>query len=152
MKELIITNEDINLLKEMKDNCLKASIYEDEKRLLKANAITKFLVEHEENQQLKEQVEYLRRSIERKESTISEMEQERIPYTNEYVKHLEQQLQQKEDIIYKIKKCIEEKEEYYGDYMGDGNYTMYSMMGANNNRIPYIKSNLIKQILDNKGE
>ena len=61
-------------------------------------------------------------------------------------------LQQKEDIIYKIKKCIEEKEEYYGDYMGDGNYTMYSMMGANNNRIPYIKSNLIKQILDNKGE
>ena len=67
-------------------------------------------------------------------------------------KRLKEQLQQKEDIIYKIKKCIEEKEEYYGDYMGDGNYTMYSMMGANNNRIPYIKSNLIKQILDNKGE
>ena len=67
-------------------------------------------------------------------------------------KKLKEQLQQKEDIIYKIKKCIEEKEEYYGDYMGDGNYTMYSMMGANNNRIPYIKSNLIKQILDNKGE
>ena len=70
---------------------------------------------------------------------------------NENLK-LQQELQQKEDIIYKIKKCIEEKEEYYGDYMGDGNYTMYSMMGANNNRIPYIKSNLIKQILDNKGE
>ena len=65
---------------------------------------------------------------------------------------LKEQLKQKEDIIYKIKKCIEEKEEYYGDYMGDGNYTMYSMMGANNNRIPYIKSNLIKQILDNKGD
>lgn len=65
---------------------------------------------------------------------------------------LKEKLQQKEDIINKIKKCIEEKEEYYGDYMGDGNYTMYSMMGANNNRIPYIKSNLIKQILDNKGE
>lgn len=65
---------------------------------------------------------------------------------------LKEQLKQKEDIIYKIKKCIEEKEEYYGDYMGDGNYTMYSIMGANNNRIPYIKSNLIKQILDNKGE
>ena len=69
-----------------------------------------------------------------------------------YIKQLQQKLQQKEDIIYKIKKCIEEKEEYYGDYMGDGNYTMYSMMGINNNRIPYIKSNLIKQILDNKGE
>lgn len=69
-----------------------------------------------------------------------------------YIKQLQQKLQQKEDIINKIKKCIEEKEEYYGDYMGDGNYTMYSMMGANNNRIPYIKSNLIKQILDNKGD
>ena len=73
-------------------------------------------------------------------------------HVSDYVNKLQQELQQKEDIIYKIKKCIEEKEEYYGDYMGDGNYTMYSMMGANNNRIPYIKSNLIKQILDNKGE
>lgn len=69
-----------------------------------------------------------------------------------FIETLEQQLQQKEDIINEIRKCIDEKEEYYGDYMGDGNYTMYSMMGANNNRIPYIKSNLIKQILDNKGE
>ena len=75
--------------------------------------------------------------------------EDRKELLNENLK-LQQELQQKEDIIYKIKKCIEEKEEYYGDYMGDGNYTMYSMMGANNNRIPYIKSNLIKQILDNK--
>ena len=72
---------------------------------------------------------------------------------HQYIPNItKEQLQQKEDIIYKIKKCIEEKEEYYGDYMGDGNYTMYSMMGANNNRIPYIKSNLIKQILNDKGE
>ena len=78
------------------------------------------------------------------ENELKELQQEN--------QQLKEQLQQKEDIIYKIKKCIEEKEEYYGDYMGDGNYTMYSMMGANNNRIPYIKSNLIKQILDNKGE
>lgn len=53
---LKITEEDINLLKEMKNNCLKTSVYEDEKRLLKANAITKFLAEHQENQQLKEQI------------------------------------------------------------------------------------------------
>ena len=78
------------------------------------------------------------------ENELKELQQEN--------QQLKEKLQQKEDIIYKIKKCIEEKEEYYGDYMGDGNYTMYSMMGANNNRIPYIKSNLIKQILDNKGE
>lgn len=42
-KELIITKEDIELLKEMKENCLKSGVYDDEKRLLKANAITKFL-------------------------------------------------------------------------------------------------------------
>ena len=70
---------------------------------------------------------------------------------DDIIYELKEQLQQKEDIIYKIKKCIEEKEEYYGDYMGDGNYTMYSTRGANDNRIAYIKSNLIKQILNNKG-
>lgn len=42
-KELIITKEDIELLKEMKENCLKSGVYDDEKRLLKANAITKFI-------------------------------------------------------------------------------------------------------------
>lgn len=88
----------------------------------------------------KESAEYILRKLD----SVNKLEKEN--------KILQEQLQQKEDIIYKIKKCIEEKEEYYGDYMGDGNYTMYSMMGANNNRIPYIKSNLIKQILDNKGE
>ena len=64
MKELKITNEDIKLLKEMKDNCLKLSVYEDEKRLLKANAITKFLIEHEKKQELidylKEQIHYIK--------------------------------------------------------------------------------------------
>ena len=64
MKELKITNEDIKLLKEMKDNCLKLSVYEDEKRLLKANAITKFLIEHEEKQELihylKERIHYIK--------------------------------------------------------------------------------------------
>ena len=54
-EELTITNEDIELLKEMKNNCLKADVYNDEKRLLKANAITKFLMLQQENNQLKEQ-------------------------------------------------------------------------------------------------
>ena len=57
IEELKITNEDINLLNEMKENCLKASVYKDEKRLLKANAITKFLVEHQEKQEL---IDYLK--------------------------------------------------------------------------------------------
>ena len=63
MKELKITNEDIKLLKEMKDNCLKLSVYEDEKRLLKANAITKFLIEHEKKQEL---IDYLKDLVEKK--------------------------------------------------------------------------------------
>ena len=60
MKELTITKEDIELLREMKNNCLKASVYDDEKRFLKANAITKFLVEHEEKQEL---IDYLKEGI-----------------------------------------------------------------------------------------
>lgn len=56
-KELIITKEDIKLLKEMKENCLKSSVYDDEKRLLKANAITKFLNLLDTNKNQKEVVD-----------------------------------------------------------------------------------------------
>ena len=59
----------------------------------------------EENQELKkqlenanEQISYLRRSIERKEETIIDLQNERVPYTNEYVTKLENQ--QKEFIDY----------------------------------------------------
>lgn len=56
-KELIITKEDIKLLKEMKENCLKSSVYDDEKRLLKANAITKFLNLLDTNKKQKEVID-----------------------------------------------------------------------------------------------
>lgn len=56
-KELIITKEDIELLKEMKENCLKYSVYDDEKRLLKANAITKFLNLLDTNKKQKEAID-----------------------------------------------------------------------------------------------
>ena len=56
-KELIITKEDIKLLKEMKENCLKSSVYDDEKRLLKANAITKFLNLLDKNKKQKEVID-----------------------------------------------------------------------------------------------
>ena len=66
-KELIITKEDIKLLKEMKENCLKSSVYDDEKRLLKANAITKFLNLLDTNKNQKEvidkAIEYVKRNI-----------------------------------------------------------------------------------------
>ena len=45
----------------------------------------------QENQKLKKQIEYLRRSIERKEETITELDRERVPYINEYVCKLENQ-------------------------------------------------------------
>ena len=66
-----ITNEDINLLKEMKENCLKASVYKDEKRLLKANAITKFLVEHQEKQEL---IDYLKEKIKEQEHKLNTLD------------------------------------------------------------------------------
>ena len=52
-----------------------------------------------ENQELKEQVDYLRRSIERKEETIAELERERVPYTNEYVEKLKQENKQLKEAI-----------------------------------------------------
>ena len=65
-----------------------------------------------ENKQLKEQVDYLRRSIERKEETITELECERVPYANEYVEKLKQEnMQLKEAIdraIEELKKGLHE--------------------------------------------
>ena len=52
-----------------------------------------------ENQELKKQVNYLRRSIERKEETIAELEHERVPYTNEYVEELKQENKQLKEAI-----------------------------------------------------
>ena len=52
-----------------------------------------------ENQELKEQVDYLRRSIERKEETIIELERERVPYANEYVEELKQENKQLKEAV-----------------------------------------------------
>ena len=52
-----------------------------------------------ENQELKEQIDYLRRSIERKEETIVELERERVPYANEYVEKLKQENKQLKEAI-----------------------------------------------------
>ena len=68
----------------------------------------------QENQELKkqlendnEQIDYLRRSIERKEERIIELQGERIPYTNEYVNKL---LNQQKEFIEYMNKTIEELE------------------------------------------
>lgn len=41
--------------------------------------------------QLNKRIAYLERSIERKEETITELELERVPYTNEYIKKVKQE-------------------------------------------------------------
>ena len=51
------------------------------------------------NQELKKQIEYLRRSIERKEEAITELECERVPYVNEYVEKLKKQLEEANEKI-----------------------------------------------------
>ena len=54
-----------------------------------------------------EQVNYIRRSIERKEERIIELQGERIPYTNEYVDKI---LNQQKEFIEYMTKTIEELE------------------------------------------
>ena len=54
---------------------------------------------------INEQANYLRKSVERKEETIIELQDEKVPYTNEYVAKLENQ--QKEFVKYlEDKLCI----------------------------------------------
>lgn len=80
-KELIITKEDIELLKEMKENCLKSSVYDDEKRLLKANAITKFLnlldTSKKQKEVIDKAIEYIEKFIPIDEDTILMREKQR---------------------------------------------------------------------------
>ena len=78
-KELIVTSEDIELLKEMKDNCLKSDVYDDEKRLLKVNAITKVLYENEKNKHYKTLYQSLKRQ---KEEMRDWLEEKIICYEN----------------------------------------------------------------------
>lgn len=78
-KELIVTSEDIELLKEMKDNCLKSDVYDDEKRSLKANAITKVLYENEKLHHYKALYQSLKRQ---KEELRSWLEENIICYEN----------------------------------------------------------------------
>ena len=79
------------------------------------NAVADYETTMSELQELKkqlesanEQISYLRRSIERKEETIIELEHERVPYENEYVEELKKQLEEKENIACNWKdSCLE---------------------------------------------
>lgn len=67
-------------------------LYEKTKDCGRVQFVKLLMTKEQENQLLKEQVDYLRRSIERKEETIIELEHERVPYENEYVEKLKKQL------------------------------------------------------------
>ena len=88
-----------------------------------------------ENQSLKkqlenanEQINYLRRSIERKEETIIDLQDERIPYTNEYVAKLENQ--QKKFIEY-LENGIDICDGFLDTVKSDLHETPYGVISAN---------------------
>ena len=78
-----------NYISELESMFELSELEEHSRNILKVGIYIKQL--QQENQELKKQVEYLRRSIERKEETITGLECERVPYVNEYVCKLEKQ-------------------------------------------------------------
>ena len=58
----------------------------------------------EENQKLKDQIAYLRRDIERQETKITDLENERVPYTNEYVDKVKELHNKATDFIKEYRK------------------------------------------------
>lgn len=116
-EELTITNEDIELLKEMKNNCLKADVYNDEKRLLKANAITKFLMLQQENKELKERLQGIQEEQETYHTILTEYSslyseskhlKDKVSYLEERVAYLERSNNRREEtILYEREENIE---------------------------------------------
>ena len=78
-----------NYVNEIAKNELRNSFDNNLMETLNSAFIFKYVETLEkENKELKEQVDYLRRSIERKEEIISDAQNEIIPYTHEYVTKL----------------------------------------------------------------
>lgn len=110
----------------------------------------------QENQELKKQVEYLRRSIERKEETITELECERAPYVNEYVENFKKQLEEANEKILLLqasepmleyKKILEENQqkEFIEWLTNETNINPYDISD-------YIYGNIIDAILSKYNE
>lgn len=102
----IITQEEFDdvkkaIFKMLKENkILKENSYHNDKVVDKVNWENQLL--RKQLEAINEQVDYLRRSIERKEETIIDLQDERVPYINEYIAKLEKE--QKEFV-----KCLEDK-------------------------------------------
>ena len=102
----IITQEEFDdvkkaIFKMLKENkILKENSYHNDKVVDKVNWENQLL--RKQLEAINEQVDYLRRSIERKEETIIDLQNEIVPYINEYIAKLEKE--QKEFV-----KCLEDK-------------------------------------------
>ena len=69
-----------------------------------------------ENQQLKEQVEYLRRSVERKEEIILDLRNENTLHSDEYVSNLEKENQQLKEKLKDAIKYVKKTSGYDNPY------------------------------------
>lgn len=78
--------------------------------------------------ELNKQLDYLRRSIERKEETIIDLQDERVPYTNEYVAKLENQ--QKKFIEY-LENGMDICDGFLDTVKSDLQETPYGVISAN---------------------
>ena len=104
IKDCVYSEDGITYMSDKQyNNCINIieQLQQENQSLEKENKILRENAEHNdkvvdkfnwENQKLKKQVDYLRRSIERKEETITELDHDRVPYTNEYVEELKKKL------------------------------------------------------------
>ena len=86
-----------NYISELESMFELSELEEHSRNILKVGIYIKQL--QQENQELKKQIEYLHKSIERKEETIIDLQNERVPYTNEYVEELKKQLEEANEKI-----------------------------------------------------
>lgn len=104
-KTTIFTNKELKMI----DDYIK------ELESYKYNMDRDYLRLEKVNKELNKQIDYLSRSVKRKEETIIDLQNERVPYTNEYVEKLENQ--QKEFIEYLEKTIVDSKagsgQQYY---------------------------------------
>lgn len=146
-----------NYVNEIAKNELRNSFNNNLMETLNSAFIFKYVETLEkENNELKEQIEYLRRSIERKEETITELERERVPYTNEYVEKLKKQLEeanekmlllQASEPMLEYKKVLEENQqkEFIEWLTNEANINPYDISD-------YIYENIIDAILSKYNE
>ena len=143
-----------NYISELESMFELSELEEHSRNILKVGIYIKQL--QQENKELKKQIEYLRRSIERKEEAITELECERVPYVNEYVENLKKQLEEANEKILLLqasepmleyKKVLEENQqkEFIEWLTNEANINPYDISD-------YIYGNIIDAILSKYNE